>query len=170
MPTRKHYTKKLIKKGGNCGCNQHITGGVGLGSATSISVGTQNTIPFNNHNMDPLAPASQIATRMEPNPIAPWNPFLSGGQRSGGQMSVYRRSGGKRIKRSGRKSKKTGGKRRKSTRKRIRGGDRNSDAILNGPLYSTGTSMGAPIGSNIIMGNTLDILNPPNSNASAPFI
>lgn len=161
MPTRKHYTKKFIKKGGNCGCNQHITGGGALGSATSINVGSQNTIPFNNHNMDPLAPASQMATRMEPNPIAPWNPFLSGGQRSGGRS---------RRKRSLRKSKKNGGKRRKSRTKRIRGGDRNSDAIFNGTLYSTGTSMGAPIGSNIIMGNTLDILNPPNSNTSRPFI
>jgi len=165
MPSKKSYRKKPIKKGGDCGCNQHILGGGVLGPATAINVGAQNTIPFNNHNIDPLAPASQDATRMDPNPNGVWNPFLSGGQRSRGKRSL---SKGKRS--SGRKSKKNGGTRRKTRTNCVRGGDRNTDAIFNGPLYSTGTSMGAPVGSNIIMGNTLDILNPPKMNTSAPFI
>lgn len=155
MPSRKNY-RRSVKKGGDCGCNKHIfTGGVALGPASAVNVGTSSTVPFNGHENDPIAPISQDATRMDPNPIAPWNPF----------------SGGKKVKRKLRKSKRKSQKKvGKSRRRRIRGGDVNSDAILNGPLLSTGTVMGAPIGANIVMGNSIPILNPPSSNFAAPFI
>jgi hypothetical protein len=155
MPSK----RKVLKKGGNCGCNQHIVGGGALGPVSAVNVGPQNMISFNSHELDPLAPANQIATRMEPNMIAPWNPFLSGGKRI--------------SKRRNKRTKQTNKRKIKknvSRRRRIRGGDRNSDAILNGPLYSTGTTMGAPVSANLILGNTLDILNPPKLNTASPLI
>lgn len=119
----KSNRKRSIKKmrGGNCGCDKHIfTGGVGLGPATAVDVGSSSTIPFNTHDVDPISPAMQESTRMDPNPIAPWNPF----------------SGGKRRKN---KSKRKSTKKNKSRRKRVRGGNQSFDAILNGPLFLVGT-------------------------------
>ena len=156
MPSRKNYKKKSVKKGGNCGCNKgFFTGGVALGPVSAVDVGSQSTIPFNNYHNDPLSPAAQDATRMDPNPIAPFNPF-TGGKKS--RRKIVKR---KKIKRT----------RKTSRRRRIRGGsDPASDAILNGSTLSFGTVAGAPIGANIVMGNTLPILNPPLSNSAAPFI
>jgi len=143
-------------RGGDCGCNKHIfTGGVALGPATAINVGSPSTIPLNSYQNDPIAPAAQDATRMDPNPIAPWNPF-SGGKKSKGKRRKTKRKSQKKDK--------------KSRRRRIHGGDANTDAIMNGPLLSTGTVIGAPIGANIVMGNTLPILNPPQVNSAAPLI
>ena len=159
MPLRKNSKKRYVKRGGSCGCNKSIfTGGVALGPASAINVGSESTIPLNNYQNDPLAPAEQYATRMDPNPVASWNPF------SGGKLS----KGKRRIRKSKniRKSKKN-----ISRRRRFRGGsDPSYDAILNGPLLSTGTIMGAPIGANIVMGNDLPILNPSQSSLAAPFI
>jgi hypothetical protein len=150
----KSNRKRSIKKmrGGNCGCDKHIfTGGVGLGPATAVDVGSSSTIPFNTHDVDPISPAMQESTRMDPNPIAPWNPF----------------SGGKRRKN---KSKRKSTKKNKSRRKRVRGGNQSFDAILNGPLFSSGNIMGAQTSANIIMGKDTPVLNSPLSNPARPFI
>ena len=154
---RKRSVKRM--RGGDCGCNKSIfTGGLALGPATAINVGSQSTIPLNSYQNDPIAPSAQDATRMDPNPIAPWNPF-SGGKRSKGKRRI-------RKSKNQRKSKKNS-----SRRRRIRGGsDPSSDAILNGPLLSTGTVMGAPIGANIVMGNNIPLLNPHQANSTAPFV
>lgn len=155
----KSNRKRSIKRvrGGNCGCNNHIfTGGVGLGPATAVDVGSASTIPFNTHEVDPISPAMQESTRMDPNPIAPWNPF----------------SGGKRRKnKSKRKSKRKNLKKNKSQKKRIHGGsDQPFDAILKGPLFSSGNIMGAETSANIIMGKDIPSLNPPLPNPARPFI
>lgn len=179
MPSRNHKKKSNkglqkggLQKGGDCGCDKQrfFTGGLALGPVSSINVGTQSTIPLNNYQNDLIAPAAQDASRMDPNPNVPFNPFWSGGQRTGGQ----RVGGQKRTNKKGYKksTRKRNNKKSKITRKRkVRGGgDPASDAILNGSTLTAGTVLGAPIGANILMGNTIPILNPDQLNSSQPLI
>ena len=174
MPAHISYKRKShknIKKGGDCGCNksspifsvgtehQLIKGGVALGALTNFDTNHIYSNPLNSYQNDPISPAAQTATRMDPNPSAPFNPFLSGGKKR------RTKHNGKRTKHN-RKSKKN-----ISRRRRIRGGsDRSSDALLNGPILSTGTAIGAPIGANIILGHNIPILLPAQTNNAAPFI
>ena len=65
--SKKIKSKRRTMKGGNCGCNNHMTGGLSNSSFF---------YPLNTHNTDPLAPSAIIDSRLLPNPP------LKGGKRN----------------------------------------------------------------------------------------
>ena len=149
-------TKKTIKRGGDCGCNKGITGGGALGPASFTNFDSNNaySYPQNNYIGDPSDPSAQDATRMDPNPIAPWNPFF-GGKKKG------------KTRKSKRKPKRKSTTKRKRSKKaktrKYRGGNAYSDSQLAGIAYSSGSISGAFTGASLAMGDRMDQLNPPQN-------
>ena len=138
MRSRNSKTMKKTKLRGGCGCNKpaFFTGGVALGAASlPVSATTYPTNELNTHNTDPLAPDAQVASRMLPNPVAPFNPFSGGNKKS------------KKDKRNKRTKKRT-------QKRRVRGGN---SSISNTLLYSAGSINGAPLGASIVAGKSLDV-------------